>query len=138
MSVLAFIAEIGKSIISPITNLIDELDTSDEEKLTLKNQMQEMNLRYQAKLIEYDTKLLEAKSSIIVAEAQGKSWLQRNWRPLMMLLFGFVILYTVIAPAFGLPDVDMTGVPDRLWTLMTVGIGGYIASRGFEKVKGKG
>ncbi len=73
MSVLAFIAEIGKSIISPITNLIDELDTSDEEKLTLKNQMQEMNLRYQAKLIEYDTKLLEAKSSIIVAEAQGKS-----------------------------------------------------------------
>ncbi len=56
----------------------------------------------------------------------------------MMLLFGFVILYTVIAPAFGLPDVDMTGVPDRLWTLMTVGIGGYIASRGFEKVKGKG
>ena len=137
MAIFDFIVEIGKTIISPITTLIDDLNTSDEEKLTLRNKLEEMNLKYQAKLLEYDAELLKAQSNIIVAEAQGKSWLQRNWRPLMMLLFGFVILYTVIAPAFGLPDMDMTGVPDRLWTLMTVGIGGYIAGRSYEKGRKK-
>lgn len=141
---LSWIAEIGKTTVTPITNLIDELDFSGEEEgnikiklQEIKNKVKEMDLAYQAKLLDYDGKLLEAKSNIIVAEAQGKSWLQRNWRPLMMLLFGFVILYAVISPAFGLPPVDMSGVPDRLWTLMTVGIGGYIGGRSYEKAKGK-
>lgn len=136
MAILDFILDIGKSIISPITALIDDLSTSDEEKLTLRNKFEEMNLKYQAKLLEYDGKLIEAQSAIIIAETKG-SWLSKSWRPILMLLFGFVILYTMLAPAFGLPDVDMTGVPDRLWTLLTVSVGGYIAGRSYEKVKGK-
>lgn len=132
-----FIVDIGKTIISPITTLIDDLNTSDEEKLTLRNELQKMNLTYQAKLLELDAQLLDSKTKIIVAEAQGKSWLQRNWRPMIMVLFGFVILYTVLAPAFGLPQVDMTGVPTPFWTLLTVGIGGYIGGRSWEKVSKK-
>ena len=34
------------------------------------------------------TTLVEAQSRIIIAEAQGGSWLQWNWRPSIMAIFG--------------------------------------------------
>ena len=40
----------------------------------------------------------------------------------------------VLAPAFGWAVAGMESVPDRLWTLLTVGIGGYVAGRSGEKI----
>ena len=49
----------------------------------------------------------------------------------MMLMFG--VLVCLIAT--GLMDVEaLAMVPDRLWTLISIGIGGYITSRGAEKI----
>lgn len=128
-----FIAEIGKTIISPITTLIDDLNTSDEEKMTLKNQMQEMNLLYQAKLLEYDAALLKAQSDIIMTEAQGQSWLQRNWRPLMMIWFAVLLgmYWFGIAPDYLVSNPDLV---DSLFDLIKIGIGGYIIGRSGEKI----
>lgn len=80
---------------------------------------------------------VNASRDVIVAEAQGESWLQRSWRPITMLVFVFVIFNNyVLQPyvaAFGvmIPTLE---IPNGMWALLNVGIGGYIASRGVEKV----
>jgi hypothetical protein len=48
-----------------------------------------------------------------------------------MLEFGTLIVMI----ATGLMDVDaLTRVPERLWSLMQIGIGGYIVGRSAEKI----
>jgi hypothetical protein len=123
---------IGEAI-KGITTIFDDVSTTDEERAEAKAKLTMIENDLSAKAMEFEAMLAKSQADIIVAEAQGKSTLQRIWRPVLMLLFGFIILYTVVAPAFGLPPVDMTAVPDRMWSLLTVGIGGYIGGRTVEK-----
>jgi hypothetical protein len=126
MNILGFIGEIFK----PAADLIDNLHTSTEEKLTLKNKLAVIENTMTAKTIEYETKLLAAKTSIITAEATGESWMQRNWRPITMLTF----LVLVVCDSFGWLANPLAS---EAWTLLQIGLGGYVTSRGVEKVVGK-
>jgi len=74
--------------------------------------------------------IMEAKSSIILAEAQGHSWLQRNWRPVAMLTF----LVLVVLDAFAvLPNP----IAEDMWDLLKIGLGGYVVGRSAEKIVDK-
>ena len=127
MSILSFLG----GALKPITGLIDDLHTSDEERLTLKVALDKIEADLKVEGYKYDTALAEARSSIIIAEAQSQSWLARNWRPITMLMFGGLIL----AIATGLTDVDdLAAVPEQLWRLLQIGIGGYIVGRSAEKI----
>lgn len=80
-----------------------------------------------------------AQAKIIIAEAQGKSWIQRNWRPLLMVTIVTIIANNyLLAPYLSIwtDKVKVLELPERLWGLMEIGVGGYIASRGLEKLKG--
>ena len=83
MSVFSFISE----IFEPAAKLVDDLHTSKEEKLQLQAQIKKVENELLAKVIDYESQLLESKTKIITAEATGQSWLQRNWRPITMLTF---------------------------------------------------
>lgn len=76
------------------------------------------------------------RSKIIVAEAQSESWLARNWRPIIMLLFGAIIFnnYLLIPwlKTFGLPAAMMP-IPPNMWSLLEIGMGGYVFGRTLEK-----
>ena len=93
---------------------------------------------------ETDARLAEAQASIITAEAQG-SPLQRNWRPLFMvvcmgLLVWHAVAVPILAAVLAVPLDEVVGlraVPDGLWTLLVVGMGGYIGGRSLEKVFAK-
>ncbi len=126
MDILSFIGGIFK----PATDLIDNMHTSTEEKLTLKNKLTVIENTMTAKVIDYETKLLAAKTSIITAEATGESWMQRNWRPITMLTF----LGLVVCDSFGWLANPLAG---EAWTLLQIGLGGYVTSRGVEKVVSK-
>lgn len=75
-------------------------------------------------------KELEGAMNIIVAEAKGESWLQRNWRPLTMLTFlALLLLYWVGIQ----PDNLSQETLNKLFDLLKIGIGGYIGGRTIEK-----
>ena len=80
---------------------------------------------------------LEGAVKIIVAEAQGKDWLQRNWRPMLMLTIVAIIANNyLLAPyaqvIFGVGlQLDL---PPELFTLMNIGVGGYVMGRTGEKM----
>jgi Holin of 3TMs, for gene-transfer release len=115
------------SIVKPITDLIDNLTTSDEEKLSLKNELVKLQNDVAVKVIDYQSKLLDSQTRLIEAEAKGQSWLQRNWRPITMITF----LFLVVMDSFGLLSFRLSG---DAWLLLQIGLGGYVVGRSGEKI----
>ncbi|CAA0228708.1 conserved hypothetical protein [Tenacibaculum maritimum] len=112
------------SIFKEIGNVIDNVITNDEERLKAKEAILTM-------LMEKGNEIDKFKADIIQAEAKG-NFLQRSWRPILMLLFGFVVLYSkFIAPAFSLPNTELE---QDFWNLLQLGIGGYVVGRSAEKI----
>ena len=114
-------------LVEPVTNLIDDMHTSEEERLQVKARLFEMQSTMAAQVLGYETRLAEAKTKVITAEAQGASWIQRNWRPITMLTF----LALVVADTFGLTQFRLA---EEAWTLLQIGLGGYVVGRSAEKV----
>jgi len=134
MSILSFIGQ----IFEPAAKLIDDLHTSAEEKLALKAKLLEIQAGVLSESLELEKTALEAKASIIIQEAKSDSWLTRSWRPLVMLsLAGSVLAYwfgfTPTDPSTGLSTIPIE-IINRMYSLVQIGVGGYIASRGAEKV----
>ncbi|WP_020408282.1 3TM-type holin [Hahella ganghwensis] len=123
MNVLSLIS----SIFEPAVKLVDELHTSDEEKLNMRRRIQQIENEFLGKVLEYETKLMDNQAAIIKAEATGQSWLQRSWRPITMLTF----LVLVVFDSFG---ILATPLADEAWLLLQIGLGGYVAGRSAEKI----
>lgn len=73
---------------------------------------------------------LNAAVSVLVAEASG-NWLQRSWRPLMMLTFTALIVARWLG--WAAPNLDAQEY-EHLWSIVQLGIGGYVIGRSVEKV----
>ena len=123
MAITQLIGELFK----PISTLVDDIHTSEEEKFKIKKEMSRIQSDVQIKLLDYEKQMVIAKSSAITAEANGQSWLQRNWRPITMLTF----LGLVVCDSFGLLAFRLA---DQAWTLLQIGMGGYVIGRSCEKV----
>jgi hypothetical protein len=79
---------------------------------------------------------LKGAVDIILAEARGESWLQRNWRPLLMMtciaiIANNYVLYPYLKAIFGW-GVALE-LPESLWELLKIGVGGYVVGRSLEK-----
>jgi len=119
------------SIIDPVVKMVDDLTTTDEERLEIKRKIQEANLKFGEKMLQYEADKLTHQADLIKAEITGKSWFQRNWRPLMMLWFAVLLgMYWFDVTPKNLSQETI----DNLFTLLQVGIGGYIVGRSAEKI----
>jgi Na+-transporting methylmalonyl-CoA/oxaloacetate decarboxylase gamma subunit len=80
---------------------------------------------------EQDMAELNAAVSVIVAEAQGGSWIQRSWRPITMLTF----VALIVAKWMGFTAPGISGeVELALLDIVKIGLGGYVVGRSAEKV----
>jgi len=114
-------------VVKEIGDTIDKLFTNDEERLKAKNEIFKVLQRQKLELQKLQTE-------IILAEAKG-NWLQRSWRPILMLAFGFIVIYVkFIAPLFSLP---IPPLENEFWHLLKLGIGGYVVGRSAEKIAEK-
>ena len=124
--------------IKAVAGVIDDLHTSDEEKLQLKN-----------RFAEIEAKLKEKQMSINLADAQSTAgglsgFMQRAWRPLigmscaLALLFEYVLkpfllffLATFHIEILPLPELDMGTLFPLITALLGMG-----ALRTYEKKQG--
>ena len=79
---------------------------------------------------------VEAAMNGVVAEAKSEHALTSQWRPITMLVFTAIVANNyIIAPylaaIFGW-SVTLE-MPDQLWNLLSIGIGGYVVGRSSEK-----
>jgi Holin of 3TMs, for gene-transfer release len=117
---------VGEAL-GPAFDLIDKLHTSDAEKLEARRAVFAIQAELFGHLMAYEKSVVEGRARIIEAEAQGNGVLQRNWRPVTMLTF----LVLVVCDAFGLLPFRLAG---DAWTLLQIGLGGYVVGRSVEKV----
>lgn len=115
------------SLFEPVGKLIDDIHTSEEERLQIKAKMLALQIKAAQQAQEYQLELLKSQSKIITAEAQGQGVLQRNWRPVTMLVFlGLVVLDSV--------GVLPNPLSEHAWTLLQLGLAGYVVGRSGEKI----
>ena len=114
----------GGSVVKDLLGGLDNLFTSKEEKIQAENVIKQI-------LIQKELELQKMQTEIIVTEAKG-NWLQRSWRPILMLAFGFIVIYVkFIAPLF---DLRIPELENEFWNLLQLGIGGYVIGRTGEKM----
>ena len=133
------IADLISGIFKPAADLIDDVHTSTEEKLQLKAKFKEIELALVTQLSEVVGKMVDAQKEILVAEMSG-SWLQKNWRPMLMLMIMGIVFNNYVAVPYLSAWFDwgvVLTLPDKLWNLLTVGVGGYVGGRTVEKILGK-
>ncbi len=114
----------GGNVVKDVLSGLDGLFTSKEEQIKAENVIKKI-------LAEKELELQKMQTEIIVTEAKG-NWIQRSWRPVLMLAFGFIVIYVkFIAPLFNLttPELEI-----EFWELLKIGIGGYVVGRSAEKI----
>lgn len=121
----------AKETIEAIGSTIDRIDKSDE-KLDMQLKYKQLMIDIESSYLEYENKLLDSQSQVILTEAKGESFLQRNWRPMLMLICMFIIFNNyVLVPYFKIP---MAVLDEHIWNLIEMGVTGYVAGRSLEKI----
>ncbi|WP_339861280.1 3TM-type holin [Paremcibacter congregatus] len=105
-----------------------------DKSVTDKDMAQKIKFDLQAAAMAGQMKELETAAAVIVAEAQGGSWLQRSWRPLVMLIFTALVVAKWLG--FTAPGVSEE-IELKLLNIIQIGLGGYIVGRSGEKIISK-
>lgn len=128
---MSIFSEIVKGVISPVTGLIDNLHTSEDEKLQAKTALLAIESDLTEKVLQYEATVAIEQSKVIQAEATGHGFLQRNWRPVVMLWFAGL----VGAHWLGFTPENLTEPTVlSLLGLVKLGLGGYVIGRSAEKI----
>ena len=112
--------KIVSNVMKEVGGVIETLSLSAREK-------QQLQCRITEVLLRWETESQGRQERVLSAEAGG-NWLQRSWRPLVMLVFAAVVLVGSFVP---LPMLDDGS---RFCDLLEIGLGGYILGRGVEAI----
>lgn len=125
------VIELLAGLLKPVTDMVDKVTTTKDEKMQARNALQSLHNELLVKMLDYESELEKTKAKVLLSETMG-SWLQRSWRPILMLSFGFIVIYEYfISNVFNLPKSNL---PEQFWQLLNIGIGGYVVGRSAEKI----
>ena len=129
-ALLPVVGPVIEKILGVIDKAVPDKDLATKLKAEFETQLSSMDYSYLEKEIE-------ARAKVIVTEAESQSWIARNWRPITMLVFVYIVAHNyIIAPVIAMfyPGMVRLEVPPDLWDLLKLGIGGYIVGRTGEKM----
>ena len=108
------------NLVSAVGDIVNRLTLPGREKKQLETDILRL-------LIAVEEKTISEQAASIREEARG-NWLQRSWRPIVMLVFTVIVLAGTF---LNLPILSDTS---RFWDLLEIGLGGYIIGRGGEQL----
>ena len=122
-------------IISPLVGgvgkIIDDVQTSGEEKLKAKTKLLAIQSDLSKAALEYEATIIKEQASIVRAESASQSWLARNWRPIAMLTFiTLVVLHWTGHTSDNVTEDEALA----MFQLIKIGLGGYVVARTTEKI----
>ncbi len=122
------IAKIFGGLLGKADKIIDDVVTSGEEKLILKNQLEEL-------LAKSEQIINQNVTDRWKADMASDSWLSKNVRPMVLLFLVFCTILMVFIDAGSINfNVEDKWVDLLQLVLITV-IGAYFGGRSIEKVK---
>jgi len=125
---MAILGNILGNLLGKADTIVDEVITSKEEKLQLKNQLH--------KIVQEQESLIEKQvSKRWVSDMSSDNWLSKNIRP-MSLIF-ITVVFTIISFADGnIGQFTLNQEYRPIYqSLLLLIYGAYYGSRGLEKIK---
>jgi hypothetical protein len=110
-------------VIKDVGGIVDNLTTTNAEKSKLKEDLTSL-------VMDNLNKAMSLQADVLKTELKG-NWLQRSWRPLVMLTFTALI----VVGAF--KEIPYLESDSPYWSLLELGLGGYVIGRSVEKVSDK-
>ena len=126
LSLLGAIAPLAKTILGTIDKAVPDKDLAQKIKAEFNNE-----------LLNADMSKFKAAASIVEAESKSQHWITATWRPMLMycliiIVFNNYILMPYVKYFFA---VEITlNIPQDLWTLLQIGLGGYVVGRSGESI----
>ena len=118
----------GADLVKNVGGVIDNLHTSEEEKLEAERKIKEVIANYEVEMEKNITSRWEA-------DLKSDSWLSKNVRPLVLVFLIVCTMLLIFIDAGALSfEVKSTWVDLLQLVLITV-IGAYFGGRSLEKVK---
>jgi hypothetical protein len=119
MGLLSFISGIFK----PAADLIDNVHTSTEEKMQLRNALAKIeadvamkSIELESKMLELQGKLAESTAKVAAAEAESESWFVRHYRPMIITsMFLMIVLESA--------GILKTQLPEMFWQIFAAAFG---------------
>jgi len=121
---------LGGNILSSVGNVVDNLTTSDEERLAAKQAIEEVLMKAEVNAQEQVSRRWEA-------DMKSDNWLSKNIRPLIcVFLTAIFVVLSLFDGNVGGFVIQPSYVPIYQTLLITV-YGAYFAGRSIEKIKRK-
>ena len=122
---LGAIAPLAKILFSTIEKAVPDKDLQEKLKAQL-----------QTELLQSHTEELKAAASIVEAEAKA-GWFAASWRPLLMYVLIFILVWNyILGPVIKIftGSIITFELPGDVWTLLQIGLGGYVVGRSGESI----
>jgi|TARA_Y100000114_G_scaffold57661_1_gene52786 hypothetical protein len=121
---------LGGSAIEKIGNVVDNLSTSDEERLAARKAIKELLLKAESDAQDQVTRRWES-------DMRSDNWLSKNIRPLICVFLTVIfVVLSMFDGNIGEFKIQDSYVPIYQTLLITV-YGAYFAGRSIEKIKKK-
>ena len=125
LPILSAVAPLAKILFNTVDKAVEDKDLANKLKADLQTQM-----------LQSHTEELTAAARVIEAEAKA-GWFASSWRPLLMYVLIFILIWNyVLGPVilfFFKASITIT-LPGDVWTLLQIGLGGYVVGRSAESV----
>jgi hypothetical protein len=126
IQMLGAVAPLAKILFNTIDKAVSDKDLQEKLKAQL-----------QIQLLQSNTAELKAAAKIVEAEAKA-GWFAASWRPLLMYVLIFILIWNyVLGPVilfFFKSSIIFVELPGDVWTLLQIGLGGYVVGRSAESV----
>jgi hypothetical protein len=125
IQMLGAVAPLAKILFNTIEKSVPDKDLQEKLKAQLQTQ-----------LLQSNTAELQAAAKIVEAEAKA-GWFASSWRPLLMYVLIFILVWNyILGPVIKVftGAVISFELPGDVWTLLNVGLGGYVVGRSAESV----
>ena len=125
LPMLSAVAPLAKILFNTIEKSVPDKDLQAKLKADLQTQ-----------LLQSSTEELKAAASIVEAEAKA-GWFTASWRPLLMYVLIFILIWNyILGPIvkFFFAAAITIDLPGDVWTLLQIGLGGYVVGRSGESI----
>jgi hypothetical protein len=136
------ITSLISGLAGPVSSIINKFISKKEDQMLAQAELNKITSSFKEKILDNQNSILQAQRELVVTEMKGSA-MQRNWRPALMWVIIFVIannyllapLLNHIVTLFGGANIlPILELPDKLFNLMTIGLGGYVVGRSAEKI----
>jgi len=115
-------------LVKGVGGVIDDLHTSEEEKLAAEQKIKEI-------IANYEVEMEKNITSRWAADLKSDSWLSKNVRPLVMVFLIVCTMLLIFIDAGALNFEVKSSWVDLLQLVLITVIGAYFGGRSLEKVK---